>query len=210
MPHNSTVWATLERWSPIAFLAAGGLFVLPTAIYGIGVATGAGGNVVSPVVIFVSMLVVFVGLLGLYPRLAEADPILSLGGLGLLAVTASIIIGTLSIAALPNGPTFGKPHILVIAVSVVIGSTLTLATFGVASLRTGVYPRRIGSSLLAMAAGTAFVFVSMLLYSAPTPPWTGFVPSVLFVVTSASVGFVLRNEASPGGTAESTDDVIAG
>lgn len=100
MPYNSTVWAMLERWSPIAFLAAGGLFVLPTAIYGFGAATGA-GNIVPPVVIFVLWVVVFVGLLGLYPRLAQEDSTLALGGVGLLSVTAVVIISTLAAIALP-------------------------------------------------------------------------------------------------------------
>lgn len=208
MSYKSTVWAMLEQWSPIAFLAAGGLFVLPTAISGFGAATGA-GNIVSPVVIFVLMLVVFVGLLGLYPRLAQEGSTLVLGGVGLLSVTAVVIISTLATVALPTGPTFGKPHILAIVTTVVVGSTLTLATFGGASLRTGVHSRLVGSSLLVMAAGNFFIFVAMLVYGDPTPAWVGLVVGVLFVVSLGSIGHVLRTEALMAESSESTGEVTA-
>jgi len=208
MAYNSTVWATIERWSPIAFLAAGGLFVLPTAIFGFGAVTGT-GNVVSPAVIFVLMLVVFIGLLGLYPRLAKADSSLALGGVGLLAVTAAVIISTLAVVALPTELRLGKPHILAIVTTVVVGSTLTFATFGVASLRTGVHSRLVGGLLLAMAAGDLSIFVAMQVYGDPSPAWVSFVVGVLFVVSLGSIGYVLRTEITPAESSESTGDVTA-
>lgn len=208
MPYNRMVWKMLERWSPITFLAAGGLFVLPTAIFGFGAATGA-GNIVSPIVIFVLMLVVFAGLLGLYPGLAQEDSTLALGGVGLLSVTAVVIIFTLTAVTLPFGPTFGKPHIQAIVTTVVVGSTLTLATFGVASLRTGIHSRLVGSSLLVLAAGDFSIFVAMLVYGDPTPAWVGFVVGVLFMVSLGSIGYVLRIEATPAESSESTGDVTA-
>jgi len=209
MLHGATVWAALERWSPITFLAAGGLFVLPTAIFGFGAATGT-GNVVSPALIFVLMLVVFVGLLGLYPRLAAANSTLVLGGVGLLAVTAAVIISTLAVVALPTGPTFGKPHLLAIVTTVVVGSSLTLATFGTACLRAGVHSRLVGRSLLVMAAGDLSIFVAMLVYGDPTPAWVGFVVGLVFVMSLASIGYVLRTETPPAARSESVGDVTAG
>ena len=208
MSYDSTVWATLERWSPIAFLVAGGLFILPTAIYGFGAATGT-GNVVSPAVIFVLMLVVFVGLLGLYPRLAGEGSTLALGGVGLLSATAAVIISTLAIVALPTGLTLGKPHILAIVTTVVVGSTLTLGTFGVASLRSGIHSRSVGSSLLVMAAGDFSILVAMQVYGDPTPAWVGFVVGGLFVVFLASIGYVLRTETISAENSESPGDVAA-
>lgn len=208
MSKHGTVWTLLERWSPTAFLAAGGLFVLPTAIFGFEAATGA-GNVVSPAVIFVLLLVVFVGLLGLYPRLAEAGSALARGGVGLLAVTAAIIISTLAIIAIPTGLTLGKPHILTLVTTVVGGSILTLGAFGVASLRTGVHSRLVGSALLVMAAGYLSIVVAMLVFGNPAPAWVDFVVGVLFVGSLGSIGYVLRTEAYPAERPESTDDVTA-
>jgi hypothetical protein len=201
-------WTTLERWSPTAFLAAGGLFVLPTAIFGFGAVTGR-GNVVSPAIVFVLLLVVFVGLLGLYPRLAREDSILAVSGIGLLSVTAAVIVSTLAAVALPIGPTFGKPHILAIVTTVVVGSTLTLATFGVASLRTGVRSRLVGGSLLVMAAGDLSILVAMQIYGDPTPAWVGFVVGGLFVTSLGSIGYVLRTGSIPAERSESTGDLPA-
>lgn len=208
MSYHRTVLATLERWNPIAFLVAGALFVLPTTIFGFGAATGA-GNIVSPAVIFVLLLVVFVGLLGLYPRLAEEGSTLALVGVGLLSATAAVIVSTLAIVALPTGMSLGKPHILAIVTTVVVGSTLTLGTFGVASLRSGTHSRSVGSSLLVMAAGNFSIFVAMLVYGDPTPAWVGFVVGGLFVTSLGSIGYVLRTETTPAERSELTGDRTA-
>jgi FtsH-binding integral membrane protein len=208
MSYSNTKWATLEQWSPVIFLIAGGLFVLLAAAYGFRAATGA-EPAVSPTIIFVCLLVVFVGLLGLYPRLAEGNATLALGGVGLLAVTAAIILSILGLSTLPVGPTVGKQTIVASIMSVVVGSTLTLTTFGVASLRTGGHLRPVGGSLLMMAASLLFIVVAMLLFSNPTPAWVGFVASGLFVISSVSIGYVLRTEDVPANHAESTDDVTA-
>jgi len=164
---------------------------------------------VSPAVVFLLLLVVFVGLLGLYPRLAREDSILALSGVVLLAVTAAVIVSTLAAVAFPSGLTFGKPHILAIVTTVVVGSTLTLATFGVASLRTGVHSRLVGSSLLVMAAGELSIFVAMQVYGDPTPAWVGFVVGGLFVTSLGSLGHVLRTRTTPAERSESTGDVPA-
>ena len=206
MSYDSTLWATLEQWSPTVFLVAGGLFVLPTAIFGFGTATGV-GNIVSPAVIFVLLLVVFVGLLGLYPRLAEAGSALALGGVVLLSVTAGVILSTLGVVALPTGLTLGKPHIQAIITVVVVGSTLTFATFGLATRRTGVYSRLIGRSLQVMAAGNLSILIAMQVYGDPTPAWVGLVVGALFAIALGSISYVLRTETPPVGRLESTGDV---
>jgi hypothetical protein len=209
MAYRNRAWATLEQWSPVIFLTAGGLFVLLAAAYGFRAATRA-GPAVSPAIIFVCLLVVFTGILGLYPRLAEGNATLALGGVGLLAVTAAIILSILGLSTLSVGPTVGKQTIVASIMSVVVGSTLTLTTFGVASLRTGGHLRPVGGSLLMMAASLSFIVVAMLLFSNPTPAWVGFVASGLFVISSVSIGYVLRTEDVPADHAETTDDVTAG
>lgn len=125
MSYSNTKWAMLEQWSPVIFFIAGGLFVILAAAYGFRAATGA-GPAVSPAIIFVCLLVVFIGLLGLYPRLAEGDSTMALGGVGLLAVMAVIILSILGLSTLSAGPTVGKQTIVASIMSVVVGSTLTL------------------------------------------------------------------------------------
>lgn len=208
MSYGSTIWARLEQWSSRTFLTAAGLFLLLAVATGVSAAKGT-ETAVSPATVFVFLLVVFVGLLGLYPRLAERGSTLALGGVGLLGVTAAIILSTIGLSVLPLELTVGKPTLVAIIMSVVVGSTLTLTTFGVASLRTGAHPRPVGGFLLVMAASTLFIVVTMLLFSNPGPAWVSFVANGLFVISLGSIGYVLRTEAVAATDAESTNDVTA-
>lgn len=201
-----TAWSTLEQWSPITFLTAGGLFLLLAATYGFKITTGT-GIAVPPTIIWVCLLVVFVGLLGLYPRLTKQDSTLALGGVGFLAVTAVIILLNLGLSVLPLGLTVGKQTMVAIILSVVVGSTLTLATFGVVSLRTGGHLRPVGGFLVVMAAGTLFITVAMLVYSNPNPAWVDLVVNGLLAASLGSIGYVLRTEDVPAEYAESAADV---
>jgi hypothetical protein len=209
MSYSNTVWATLEQWTSVTFLVAGGLFGLLAAAYGIR-ATAGTVPAVSPTIIFVCLLAVFVGLLGLYPRLAERNSTLALGGVGLLVGTAAILLSILGLSILPVGLSVGKQTVVASIMSVVVGSTLTLTTFGVASLRTGGHLRPVGGFLLVMAAGLSFITVAMLVYSNPTPAWVGFVATGLFVISLGSIGYVLRTEDGSAEHSESTGDVTTG
>lgn len=208
MSYNNTVWAQFERWNPVPFLLAGGVYGLIAAVYGFRAGTGT-GLTVPPPVIFVCLLVVFVGLLGLYPRLASGNPLLALCGLGFLALTTAVIFTTIGLTVLPLGVTLGKPTIVALIMSVVGGSTLTLTTFGVAGLRTGGHLRPVGGFLLVMATGTAGVVVAMFVYSNPTPAWVGFVVSLVFVISLGSIGYVFRREDVPVEPSQSSGDVTA-
>jgi len=206
MVQSSTVWGRLEQWSPIVFLVTGGLFAFPGFAYVLNTVTGTEISV-SPPIIFTLMLVVFLGLLGLYPRLAERDSTLALGGVGLLAVTAGVSISTIGLTVLPTGLTLGKQSIVASIVAVTAGGMLTFGMFGVASLRTGAYPRPVGRSLLVLAAGEACIIVNTLLYSNPQPTWVEFGVSVLFVTSLGSIGYLLRAETTPAERAVSTGEV---
>lgn len=208
MSYSNTVWGVLERWSALTFLAAAGLFVVPGVIQGYATATGT-GHTVSPGVIFVCQLVVFVGLLGLYPRLADRNSTLAAGGVGLVAVTATIILGTLGLSALPIGLALGKPTVFAIVMSVAVGSMLSATTFGGACLRTGAHPRPVGLALLVVAASESFIVVAMLVYADPTPPWVGFLVSWIVVASLGAIGHVLRTGAVTADAAESPGDVTA-
>ena len=207
MRRFGTVWAALERWSPIGFLVAGGLFVLPAAASGFDSVTGTGINL-SPVVIFLFLLVAFVGLLGLYPALAERGSLMALGGVGTLAATAAIILSTFGVAVLPLGLTIGKSTALVIVVSIAVGAVLTVSTFGVACLRTGAHPRPVGISLLVAGAAMALMVAAMLLYGHSTPVWVSFVVNGLVATSLGASGYTLRLVDVPADNRESARDVV--
>ncbi len=208
MVYQKTIWETVEQWSPIAFLAAGGLFALPAVVYGLNAVTGS-EIAVSPAVIFLFMLVVFVGLLGLYPRIAERDSTLAKAGVGLLAMTAAIIISTFGASVLSSGPTFGRSTVFAIVTTAGVGSILTVATFGVASLRTDAHSRPVGGFLLVMATAMSFIIVATLVESHPTPAWVAFVGNGLVATSLGSIGSVLRTEDISTENADMTGDVTA-
>ena len=204
MPYRDTAWTALEQWAPTAFLAAGGLFVLPTLVSGVEAATGTGIDV-SPAVIFLFLLVVFVALLGLYPGLAERDSALANGSLGLLGATAAILVSTLAISALPVGPTVGKSTALASIVIVAVGSVLTVTAFGVASLRTGAHPRPVGGFLLATGAAMSLMIVAMLRSGHTVPAWVSFGVNGLVATSLGASGYALRSVDGPD-AAKSTGD----
>ena len=208
MTYSGTAWATLEQWSPTAFLAAAGLFVFPVLAFGFGVVTGAEIDV-SPAIMFLFVLIIFVGLLGLYPRLAGRNSTLAQGGVGLLAATAAIILSTLASSVLPIGFSFGKTVIAAIVMTVLVGSTLTLTAFGIASLRSGVYSRPVGGFLLTTSAGMSLVIVGMLLFGDPTHMWVPFIANGLIAISLGAIGYTLRIEDISTEHAEPTTDVTA-
>lgn len=193
----------------MAFLVAGGLFALLPAASVLNAVAGT-EIAVSPAVIFVYLLVVFVGLLGLYPRLAELDTRLSRAGIGLLAVTTAILIPTVAMYLIWTAPPFGETGALAIVIAVVVGSTLTVVTFGIASLRTGAYSRPVGGFLLVIAASMSLMILMMLAYGHSTPEWMGDVVNGLVATSLGSIGYVLRTGDVPGETAETSRDVAAG
>lgn len=206
MIYRNTIWAMLEQRSPMAFFAAGGLFTLPEIASGLHAVTGA-EIVVSPAAIFMFMLVVFIGLLGLYPRLAERDSTLAKGGVGLLALTTLTILPAVGVFMPSTGLAVGEATALAIVVTVAVGSTLTVTTFGVASLRTGTHSRYVGRFLLVMAAGMSFMIVALLVYAHSTPVWVSPVTNGLVATSLGSIGYVLRTADVPTETPDSTGDV---
>lgn len=207
MPHRDTAWAALERWSPTALLAAGGLFSLTAFAFGAEAVTGTGVDV-SPAVVFLFLLVAFVGLLGLYPGLAERDATLALGCLCLLAVTAAVLVSTLAVPALVGS--VGRSAVLASIVAVAVGSALAVAAFGVASLRTGAHPRPVGALLLVTGAGLSLMVVAVLVYGHSTPAWVSFTVNGLVATSLGASGYVLRPVAVPADGGESADDAVTG
>jgi hypothetical protein len=208
MGRFDTVWATLEQWGPTALLIAGWLFVLPAAASGFEAVTDTGINL-SPAVIFLFLLVAFIGLLGLYPALAERGSLMALGGVGTLAATAAIILSTFGVAVLPLGLTIGKATALVIVASIAVGAALTVSTFGVACTWTGAHPRPVGISLLVAGAAMALMVVAMVLYGDATPTWVGVVVNGFVAISLGASGYTLRRAGVPTGRAEATNDVTA-
>lgn len=208
MSYRATVWGLLERWSPRIFLAAGGLFALLPVATGLSAVTGTEIDV-SPVAIFTFVLAVLAGLLGLYPRLAERDATLAKGGVGLLAVTAAMTIPAIVVFVPWTGLPVERATALAIVVTVAVGITLTVTTFGIASLRTGAQSRPVGGFLLVMAAAVSFMVVAMLVSGHSTPEWVASVVNGVVATSLGAIGYVLRTEGIPAENPTPTGDVAA-
>lgn len=131
-----------------------------------------------------------VGLLGLYPGLADRNRWLVRGG-GVFTVVGLVgyllmTTGVLAIfAGVPESDL--KPLEPVFLPLMLAGSVLTFPLFGVAILRTDVHSRTIG--LLLLAQTTVFV-VNVLTPSSAT---VVFVVLIGFVLINVSLGYLLRN-----------------
>lgn len=79
-------WESLERWSPKAFLVAGALLTVFSALVALEVFAGV--NAPQAVVAIPGFVAGFVGLFGLYSPLADEDSRLALGGVVALSIAA--------------------------------------------------------------------------------------------------------------------------
>jgi hypothetical protein len=187
-----TVSETFERWCPGGFVV-GGLGILGTAVVG---SLHVAGIVASPEWIAMGPLLlglwfVLVGLVGLYPYVAERSPRVSLaglgtGGIGLIAwsvsIVAAIIVDITSERTFADPGTWGPP---LLAVAFIL-ALLSFLAFGIASTRTATPSRTIGILLLVPVVaffGQAVLLLSKIL--------TGEVIAVLQLGLGGIIGVVL-------------------
>lgn len=197
----------LEQWSASAFLVAGGLLLITTTVNGVEVFasidtqrgsllllegfTGFGGVVLS-----------FVGLLGLYPRLSAARPRTARAGL-LLAVGPTLFFAVVLVTCSILAPVMGFPSLktLVPSFAMIFGGILlpfavSLALFGVASFGAGVPSRPVAGSLLVMAVAWFAFFGTTWLYAPNTPVWVTFVQTLAMAAPMTFIGYRLRSDTA--------------
>jgi len=195
-----------ERYSAAVFLAAGGLLLIAGIINGIDVftsietqhgvllwlegLTGFGGVVLS-----------FVGLLGLSPKLLDATPRMARTGI-LLAVGPTGFFSFVVVSCSILAPLLGFPSLktLVPSFVTIIGVTLLLFSvaitiFGVASFRTSVPSRAVGGALVVVAITWFAFFGATWAYAPNTPVWITSVQSVMMGLPLAFIGHRLRTGA---------------
>ncbi len=153
MTDRSGLLHSLERWSPTAFLIAGGFFFVNVVIIVSGTVTASERMTMLLGETFnaAGWAVALVGLLGLYLGVAHRSRWLSRIG----AICATIGVVFFSLLA-PLSLAFylrvieGSIETLVplLLPGTIIGGLLSFLLFGIAILRTGAYPRAIGILLL--------------------------------------------------------------
>lgn len=214
---DSVPWNWLERWDARLFLlgavmlvGAGSLKVLDATL---GVEfplvllnlAGQGGFVVS-----------LLGVLALYPGLADQSPKLSRGGAVLaaigavsfaVAIAALLLVSGLNAVAGTNLPT---EVIGILFVPGYLGAVLGYVSVGIASTRTGVPSRTIGVLFLAFVAVPVAQMLGFALFEVSLPQFAGLgVPDIWLPVVLLAVGYLLRSEAPSTGHTEPSNDATA-
>lgn len=209
MTENNSVLAPLDGKSSRLFLVAGGLLIVFATLltYEAFTNTAAPEDIFGPPGFFLAM----VGLLGLYPGLADRAPRLARASAVVAALSA---LGWFGITVLAIGETAGVlPPLedvgmlgLVVALAAGIPMILAYILFSAICLRTDVYSRTLGLLVLAPVVIFGVMIVGGLL-------WGGAVGAAVLssgqAISHLAIGYVLRSEAIPTERGESPVDATA-
>lgn len=203
MPTDGNVlWQSLEKWDAIVFLVAGVLLLVATINEGLIWAA----NMEMPELLefagFLGMFISYLGLLGLYPRLAGRTSELARVGLGLLLLPVAVILIEVIFMAVGVGPQFGRT----IALGAFGLFALGVALFGGIFFRIEVLPETIGGFLVIYAIGWIVLLGGVLLYGAPPPGGVIVIATGFMAVALLAIGYILQTEISPGDRSESAFD----
>ena len=195
MTDNTGMWNSLEQWRSLAFLAPGVGFLLVTINAVLILVANTGMNL-SPLVHLGLVLVAYVGLLGLSPRLVERAPRLGRVCQVFVLVVGVEIVLTFAVGLLPS--LMSRPLFAVTVAMGVLGSALTMTVFGATTLWTRAYSRRVGGFLLLAALGLYIVIVKALLFGdVGGPQWVPVVDNGIVGLSLIAVGGLLRAESEP-------------
>lgn len=207
----SNAWAVLERRSATAFLVGGGMFLLSGAVTVFDIAVGAEQFrlQLGQATVGAGWIAGLVGLLGLYPELADWKRWAMRGGVAaiVLGLVGYVIMtaGVLAIyAGVPESTL--EPLQPVFLPLMLIGSVLPFPLFGLAVLRSDRYRQGIGGLLI----GQTLVFLANIV--TPTPATVVLVVLVGLIIVNVGVGYMLRRERNPkhAEVTDSTGDATVG
>lgn len=194
------VWHALERWHSVAFFAAGVAFLAITINDGAKVIANTGVNL-SPLVHLGLMLVVYVGLLGISPRLRARAPRMGRVCQVLVGVFGVVIVLTFGVGIFPES--IPRSLFALTVASSIIGTALTVTVYGATTLRSHAYSRAVGGLLLLAAFGLYVLIAKVILFGdIGGPEWLPIIHNGLVGVSLTAVGARLRTE---NGTTEQPD-----
>lgn len=199
-------WKALERWSPTLFLAAGVLFVGHATVRGIEAFT----TMPPPVDVFgpTGYVAAILGLLGVYPTLADRVPRIA----RIAAITAAI---TAPAWVLIAGWSFGEAtgvlppqtDILpgIFFAVVIIVTLLMYLLFGAASRRASVHTRTFSVLLMAPVALLILLIVGGILLSMRSAAGGVVIGGGMAIIHGAIGGTLLTGSTQPAHMDASTD-----
>lgn len=173
----STVWIRLAERDGIVFSIAGGMLLMATANDALGAYTALATQTGIPLALeavagFGGLVLAIVGLLGLYPRLAERSPLLARIGAGLVALPAGVF-AVLTTCAIPAGalgipsPTAVIPGLETIVITGLLMAAGGAMVFGIAALHARRLSHTLGGSLLLLGVAWSLLFGAAYLNGFP-------------------------------------------
>jgi hypothetical protein len=163
--------------------------------------TGFGGVVLS-----------FIGLLDLYPRVADAEPRLARAGISLAILPGTFFV-TLFVVCSMLAPLLGFPSLKtlvpplrLITVTVLILYAVATTLFAVAILRSSELSRAVGGGLLLVAVSWVGFLSALVLYQYDVPIWVTFVQSATLAVSLLTIGYCLPSKTEPAVAEELSAD----
>lgn len=195
---STTLWESLEEWSPRLFLL-GGILILIFALHNgqVFLTDATFNNWIYPTVLL-GRLAVFLGIAGLSVRVANRSPRFGKPGRVVVAVAVVSTIGLLMLGILDQIGV-STPIIAVFGIGTVVLTVITYALFGVAIIRTGAFSTLIGGLLLAAIVPILAVLFGRI--ALPVRLLGAISESALFVIFVV-IGYVLRTEFAPTDRAE--------
>lgn len=145
---------------------------------------------------FLGLILSYIGLLGLYPRLTERAPYLSRIGLVLVLVPVLLLI-TLTVAlAVSSGPPFSEAVADVLFTSIFVGFALGIVLFGVAVIQTDTPSQAVGIALLGFAGGWFILLGASVVYGFPISDRLTFISDAILAISLLATGWLLRTTSS--------------
>lgn len=200
MSRTDTIpWRSLERWRAGAFLGAAGLFAVFAMLWGADVFTDIAPRPAVDVVGPGGWVLAFVGLLGLYPELADRTAWVSRAGaaftaVGVCGATVTALVNFGQLTGLTGQP---PAWFAALTLLMLVGIVPGFLTFAIAVLRTDVQSRSLGLLLLVPAIIFVVNIVRVTTFGPRAPTGAPFVLGSGQALAFLAIGVVLRTgEAS--------------
>lgn len=186
-------WESLERWRGTAFLLGGTIFLVDTGLLAYHLTAGTEPAAFGQGLVGASWTAAFVGLLGVYPALADRSRWLARIG------AAFAVVGVVTMAAMA-ATAFGyaagvlggdmSAVATLFLPTVFLGIVLGFGSFGVATLRTDAFATRIGVLFLVLPA--TFLFNVGTAIGGFNPLVKVFGVVAVLTLSMLAIGYLLR------------------
>ncbi|MEF8813533.1 MAG: hypothetical protein V5A55_06910 [Halovenus sp.] len=206
---NTTVWESLEEWTPRLFLLAGVILIVASANYAITVLLDSVTfNSWVGLTVVIGRWVSLLGVAGLSVGIVKRSP--RAGRLSRVVVSLAVLFTTgLLVTAILSNAGVTTPLSAIFGLGTILLSIVTYAMFGIGILRTDAYSTLIGALLLVMTIGLLWGFIGQIALAEGPGTMLGIIgttaEAILFA-TNLAIGYRLGTELESRDRAEPASD----